>query len=194
MTASGRSVTNCTASSIFLAKRSHAESNIMGKTNDSSCFRSFPVTVPAHWSLYAIVAVFFTGCFKSLHEITQVQQCYRGAARSTSRFHLLFVGGAGVCHCDSNISPLSTQAQHHFRVKKTVYPSLETNYQVRTVKSHIVLITPALLPWHMLYCPGCLQESMGLPLPATSKQACQSISKVSTADTFVVSVQLVPLR
>lgn len=146
MTASGRSVTNHAASSIFLAKRSHAESNTMGKINDSSCFRSFSFAVPAHWSLYTIVAVIFTGSFKSSHEITQVQRGCRGATHSTSRFHVLLVGAVGVCHCASNICPLLTQAQHHFRVKKTVYPSLEANYQVRTVKSHIFLITPALLP------------------------------------------------
>lgn len=169
MTASGRSVTNCAASSIFLAKRSHAESNTMGKINDSSCFRSFSFAAPAHQSLYTIAAVFFTSSFKSSHEISAaVHQCCRGAARSIARFHVLFVGGAGVCHCASNTCPLLTQAQHHFRVKKTVSPSLETNYQVRTVKSHVVLITPALLPWHMFYCSGCLQESMGPPLPATS--------------------------
>lgn len=101
-----------------------------------------------------------------------VHQCWSGAAQSTSRFHVLFVGGVGVCHCASNSCPLLTQVQHHFKVKKTVYPSLETNYQVRTVKSHIVLITPALLPWHMFCCSGCLQESMGLPLPTTSAQVC----------------------
>lgn len=154
--------------SIFLAKRSHAESNTMGKINDSSCFRSFSFAAPAHQSLYTIVAVFFTRGFKSSHAITQVQQCCRGAARSTSRLHVLFSRRCRVCHCANNICPLLTQAQHHLRVKKTVCPSLETNYQVRTVKSHIVLITPALLPCHIFYCPGCLQESMGLPLPSTS--------------------------
>lgn len=101
-----------------------------------------------------------------------VLRCCRGAAQSASRFPVLFVGAAGVCHWASNICPLLTQAQHHFRVNKTVYSSLETNYQVRTVKLHIVLITPALLPWHMFYCPRCLQESMGLPLLATSAQVC----------------------
>lgn len=82
----------------------------------------------------------------------------------------MFIGGVGVCHRANNISPLLTWAQHHFRVKQTVYPSLETDYQVRTVKSHIVLITPALLPWHMIYCPGCLRDSVGLTLLATSAQ------------------------
>lgn len=140
VTASGRSVTNCAASSIFLAKRSHAESNTMGKINDSSCFRSFSFGVPAHRSLYTIFAVFFTSSFKSSRDNPSagVHQCCIGAAQNTSRFHMLFVGGVGVCHCASNICPFLIHVQHYFKVKKTVYPSLETNYQVRTVKSHIV--------------------------------------------------------
>lgn len=126
-----------------------------------------------------------------------MHQCCRSGAQSSSRFHV-FVGGAGVCHRASNICPLLTQAQHHFRVKQTVYPSLETNYQVRTVKRHTVLITPALLPWHMFYCPGCLHGACSASNICTGmsvlKRKNSPISKVSTADTFIVSVQLLPLR
>lgn len=121
--------------------------------------------------------------------------------QSTSKFH----GPprrCGVCHCVDNISLLLTGSAPLWG-KTNKYLSLETDYQVRTVKSyslnhsHPFSLAYDLLPqgvYRIVWGSLCQQHLCRDIMLQTTTKGKSPISKVSMADTFTVSVQLVPLR